>query len=368
MRLRITDGDRESLLVPEVPSDPIEIRRLKAVISDIRHSLKKAETRAFQLEDFRSELMALPAPIFTEFKPYAKSGKAGRRTVILHVSDIQYGEYIDYNALDGINSYSMEIADARLNRFFVKAHRFMTELWQGEPVDKIIVLLNGDMISGALHHELDRTDEVRPIQACSLVANQLTNGLRLLETIGVPIEVISTVGNHGRLTFKPESKGHVTHNYDDLVAMLIEANLKGSKLFTMMRSKSVDAKFSVYGFPMLVTHGDRIGSRGGQGFMGATATILRGQSKVFMDYAQRGEHLYKIFTGHFHTPCCTVFGWGNNCVAGVSEYARDGRMNITPASQGYFVLHEELGIIETREILVGTLEEGSSHSPANKFR
>ncbi len=353
---------------PPEPSDPIEIRRLKDRLSDASKALKSTELRLVKAEDVRGEIANLPPPKFSKIEPYVSAGKSGRRTVILHISDIQYGETIDIEALDGVNAYDTRIADARLARYFQKAHRFLTELWVGDPVDKIVVLLNGDMISGALHHELDRTDVLRPIPACQAVSIQLTNGLNLLRRIGAPIEIISTVGNHGRLTLKPESKGHVTHNYDDLVALMVEQHFAGDPLVVMKRSKSVDALFSVYGLPMLVTHGDRVGSRGGAGFMGATATILRGQQKVFTDYAIRGIHLYKIFTGHFHTPCETVYGYGNNCVAGVSEYARDGRMTPTPAAQGYLVVHEELGVIESRQIFVGIPEEGSSHSPVSKYR
>lgn len=346
----------------EPAADPVEVRRHKDKASEARALLKEMEKRLVRAEDIRGEVMGLGTPTISTLKP-GKPSSAGRRAVILHISDIQYGEVIDPDAIDGANAYNIPIADARIARYFQKTHRFMTELWQGDAPEEVVVLLNGDMVSGALHHELDRTDGVRPMEAAKLVAEQLIAGLSLIRSAGVPIRVISTPGNHGRTTIKPESKDHTLQNYDTLVGWFIEAAFLRDDLVSVSYTKSVDGLFSVFGFPMLATHGDRIGSRGGQGFLGATGTIVRGHLKLAADYATRGIHLYKIFTGHFHTVVETPFGYANGTMAGWSEYARDNRMRCAPASQDYFVVHEEHGIIESRHITVGDASEGKSHDP-----
>lgn len=351
----------------EPPTDPVEVRRHKEKAREASSQLKELERRLVQAEDIRAEIMGLGAPVISKLHPDRTSSK-GRRSVILHISDIQYGEVIDIEAVDGLNSYNAEIANRRIARYFQKAHRFLTDLWQGDRAEEVIILLNGDMISGALHHELDRTDDMRPMSAAKAVAEQLISGITLLAAEGFPIRVINTPGNHGRMTIKPESKDHVLQNYDTLVGGFIEAAFALNPRVTVSYSKSIDAQFSVFAFPMLATHGDRIGSRGGQGFLGATATILRGHHKLMADYALRGVHLYKVFTGHFHTSCTTTLGYSNATMAGPSEYSRDGRMSIQPASQDYFVVHSEHGIIEHRQIVVGTAEEGSAHSPVLKYR
>lgn len=346
---------------PEEPADPVEVRRHKDRAKEASALLRDLEKRLVRAEDIRGEILELGQPSFSRLSPGGPTAQGGRRSAILHISDIQYGEEICIQSMDGVNSYDLDIANRRIARYFQKAHRFLTELWQGQRVEEVVVLLNGDMISGALHHELDRTDGARPLEAAKLVAQQLIAGISLLSGEGFSIRIISTPGNHGRMTLKPESKGHVLQNYDTLVAWFIEAAFNGNPDITVTYSKSVDALFNIFAFPMLVTHGDRMGSRGGQGFLGATATILRGHHKLAADYAQRGVNLYKIFTGHFHTIAETPFGFANGTMAGWSEYARDGRMRCAPASQDYFVIHEEHGIIESRHITLGTPEEGTSH-------
>lgn len=349
------------------PTDPVDLRRFKLKLEEAQRQLRELEERLVEAEDIRSGLLGLGPMSISKLEPDKKRG-AGRRAVILHVSDIQYGEVIDYEAMDGVNSYNIEIANARIARYFQKAHRFLTELWLGTPAEEVIVLLNGDMISGALHHELDRTDNERPLMASKLVAEQLIAGIRLIANAGFRVRVISTPGNHGRMTLKPESKGHALQNYDTLVAWFVESAFSGSARVSVQYSKSVDALFCVFAFPMLVTHGDRMGSRGGTGFLGATATILRGHHKLMADYAARGIHLYKVWTGHFHTPAVTIHGFANNTMAGASEYSRDGRMNVTPAAQDYAVVEENHGVIEHRQIMVGDPSEGTSHAPVLKYR
>lgn len=351
----------------EAPADPVEVRRHKIKAVEAQKLLKALEERLVKAEDIRGDLMGLGPLKVSKLKP-DQGRPSGRRAVILHISDIQYGEVIDFDAIDGINSYDMEIANKRIARYFQKAHRFITDLWLGDPPEEVIVLLNGDMISGSIHMELAKTDFVGPMQQAHLVSEQLAAGIQLIADAGFPVRVISTPGNHGRTTMKPESKDHTLENYDTLVATNIEKMFRHNELVSVEYSKSVDAEFTVFSFPMLATHGDRIGSRGGMGFQGPLATIVRGHAKVMADYAARGVHLYKIFTGHFHTPGVTSHGYANGTTAGASEYSRDGRMHVTPPSQDYLVVHEDHGVIEHRVILVGDPTEGSSCSPVSKYR
>ena len=125
---------------------------------------------------------------------------------------------------------------------------------------------------------------------------------------------------------------------------------------------SVDALFSVYGWRVLATHGDRIGSRGGQGFIGPAATAARGMKRISMDYAARGVHLDLILMGHFHTPLQLEEGFVNGCLPGPSEYSRDGRFRPSPARQLWLTLHPRRGVTSTRWINVGVEAEGALYA------
>ena len=355
---------------PDAPADPLVVRRLREDNASKAQYIGELEKKVITLEDIRGELMALgPINRSRVSKPAVVNTAGNRgRSVVLHISDIQYGEVVDLIAVDGVNSYDSAIANRRIGRYFATSHRLITDLMKTSRVDEIIILLNGDMISGALHDELAKTDDVKPMTAAKMVAENLCGGIQLLLEIGLPIRAISTVGNHGRTTLKPESKGHTLNSYDTLVAWFIEAFFKTNPAFTIKYPASVDALFSIYGFPCLVTHGDRMGSSGGRGFIGASATIIRGHRKLLADYSGRGIHLYKIFTGHLHTSFLSPFGQANGSMAGWSEYAQSFRFDQAPPLQGYCVFHEEHGLIEYREINCGHESEGTSCSPASIYK
>ena len=41
---------------------------------------------------------------------------------------------------------------------------------------------------------------------------------------------------------------------------------------------------------------------------------------------------------------------------------------MAPPTQGYYVFHDEHGLIEQRDINVGDISEGTSCSPAHRFK
>src|SRR6185503_9593274 len=166
-------------------------------------------------------------------------------------------------------------------------------------------------------------------------------------------------GNHGRLTAKPETKSHVADNLDTLAVWFVEAAIRADKGVQVLYGNSIDCLFDVYGRPILLTHGDRMGSKGGQGFIGPVATIVRGHLKLRADYATRGVILHKILSGHFHTTCELPTGYGNGSLGGWSTFARDLRAEKEPASQNFIVVHSEQGVVDFQKIRPGRASEGA---------
>ncbi len=325
-----------------------------------RTEMLKLHRRISEIEDLRSGILGLGEPAKPRLEKRPPKGKPGTRSAILHLSDLHYAEAIDLAEMGGINSYNVEIADNRLNRSFNTVARLLTEFWHGQPVERIHICLGGDLVSGGIHPELVRTDELLRLPSAKAVAARLADGiLGLRKEVGVPISIYSVPGNHGRLTVKPETKAHVPDNLDTLVAWFIESRLAKDDGVKVMYGDSVDCLFDVYGLPFVLTHGDRMGSRGGQGFIGPVATIMRGHHKLLADYSSRGTPPYKVLTGHFHTTCEMPSGYGNGSLAGWSNFARDLRAQKEQAQQNFLIVHSERGVIDVQRIMPGVPEEGS---------
>lgn len=356
---------------PEEQPDPVIVRTLRDDSSRLRRELDAAHRELNEARAFRANILNLSAePIEPADVPWPKrSGKAQAEAAVLHLSDLHWGEVISKDELGGLNSFSSEIAAKRLARCFSAFIDLITKHWTGPAPCRVIVILGGDLFSGDIHEELVKTnDNPMPLVVKDLLGNLVACLNVLADAVKCPIDVYSVDGNHGRLTRKPEAKRHALTNYDSLVADLLEGHFKvvqNSRRFNFYRPDSGDAVFKVFDWQLLVTHGDRIGSRGGQGFIGPAATIARGMKKIVDEYAASRVFIDWIFVGHFHTALRLEHGYANGCLCGPSEYsAKTLRARPAPATQNFFVIHPERGITQHREIQVGAPDEGSLYRKA----
>jgi Calcineurin-like phosphoesterase len=352
-------------LPADEPSDPIVVRRLRDENANLRAALKLAERRAAEAEDIRIGVLGLrdlpPTPIKFP-SPGRSDGKA--ETAVLVLSDLHWGEVVDLDAMDGLNSYDLAIARKRMGRWTNGVCDLLTKHWSGLPPERIILILGGDLVSGGIHHELAKTDALRPLPAVRDVADHLRHAILTIKAnVKCPIDIISLPGNHGRSTLKPESKEVAATSHDVLVSDFLEMGLRDQKGITFFAPVSPDALFSVYGWRVLASHGDKIGSRGGQGFIGPAATAARGLKRMVADYAARGIHVDLITICHFHTPLLLEEGFVNGSLPGPTEYARDGRFRPHPAMQLMFAMHPRRKVSQIRWIEVGHPDEGSLYEP-----
>ena len=333
-------------------------------LAKLRKRVKTFHRETLTEEIIREKLMGLAAE---PLRPPSwaiqrtKGGKA-EEAIILMVSDLQWGEVVNYENMGGRNSYNMEIAALRLQRYFQHVCELGTEHWVGPPPAVIYLWLGGDLISGEIHEELAKTNDLLSIPAVRDVSTHIIAGIDLLlKTFKCDIRVVSTPGNHGRTTRKPESKDFAVNSYDTLVAWMVERwyVARGEKRLTFSAPRSGDALVAINGWNVLFTHGDRIGSRGGQGFVGPAATAARGMKKLVQDYVAEGTVVDLIVMGHLHTALELEEGFVNPSLVGPSEYARSGRMRSKPAGQWMLSIHPKRCPARRWLVTVGVAAEGS---------
>ncbi len=294
----------QSLAEPPPAADPVEVRTLKDRLAASQKAITDLERRAGVAENLRSSVMGLVgAPLPPVHFPPPSTGAASSETIVLFLSDLHWGEVVDLAAMDGANSFNIDIARARLGRWTHAVIDLATKHWSGSPPERIILILGGDLVSGEIHAELAKTNDAKALPAVRDVVAHLSEAIRQIRAaVACPIDIISLPGNHGRSTMKPESKQAAETSYDTLVCDFLEMTLAKESGLTFWKPVSGDAVFQVYGWTVLATHGDRIGSRGGQGFIGPAGTAARGFKRITADYAGRDILIDLILIGHFHTP------------------------------------------------------------------
>jgi len=365
------------LVEPGPAADPIELRRLRDERDSLRASLKEAERRAGDAEARERDILGLTKdPLRPRLVvPSADDIRSsrGERTVIIHLSDVQYGETVLLEEMDGLNRYDSTVAKNRLGRFFSHAADLMTTYWKGDPPAEIILCLGGDLISGNLHAELEQTNFPTVPETVREVGEHIAGGIIMLRNeVKRPLRVYAVPGNHGRTTPKPQSKHRASSSLDLLAADFAEAVTRGAKVkdVSFYKAHSPDVYFSVYNWHWLLNHGDTMsGKGGGTGFIGQAAVIIKGHRKLVDTSWRSGRPVHFVLTADRHTSLRTTFGWANGSVVGYNDYARDLRADPEPARQDMLVVHPRLGVISEQPLWLGAPDEGSLYAgPATVVR
>lgn len=333
----------------EEPISLREKRRYEDSIASLRQQLIAAQREANEAEDLRSTVFKLSEqplnpPAWSQHSKRVGKSKPG--IPVLFFSDAQWGEVIRKEELDGVNEFNLAIAAARYRMLIDKTIELATEHMVNPDYPGIYYLRGGDMVSGDIHQELRETNDAGSLLAVKdLVENEITGIARLAATFK-RVHVISIPGNHGRQTIKPMSKRYAEANYDTLSAWMLEMHFKaqGASNITFDTPASGEKLFAIYRYNFLLTHGDRIGSRGGQGMIGPVATITRGMKKLVDYYATLNHRIDYCLVGHFHTRSENEYGLSNGCLPGISEYSRDGRFRPRAPEQWFFFVHPAHGI------------------------
>lgn len=271
----------------------------------------------------------------------------------LHTSDFQAGEVIRADETEAGYGYDTEIFRRRYRMLIETTIRLCFDHAGGSwKYPGIIYTRGGDAISGGIHEELRDTDDMTPIEAVQCVFEEEAAGIRhLAEAFGkVDVKSPDAAGNHDRTTFKPRSKNASGHSYDMLVSFMLQREFKKDKRVSFQTSKSFDVVYPIYDKTVLLTHGDRMGSSGGQGFIGPAATILRGAQKVISEQAALGRIIDRVDIGHFHTFLYYVWVLCNGSLPGYSEYAKSFRMRPQDPIQTLLFHHPKHGVVDVRPI------------------
>lgn len=327
------------------------VRRLEGEVAALRTQLKAA-TKALDAEDtVRREIFKLAEqPVNPPDWMTRPAKRGGSETPILFTSDFQWGEVAKASNMGGVNEFNVAIAERRYRRLIEKSLHLLCDLPKSVAYDGFVYIRGGDMTSGEINDELAQTNELQSIPAVMSLTAAEAWGIRTLADRFGRVHVESCPGNHGRMTKKPHAKKYADHNFDTLSAWMLEREFSGDKRVTFHTPLSGDALFTIYGWRYLVSHGDRMGSSGGQGFVGPAATIARGHKKLADQYAQLGQPVDCIFTGHLHTSLRLELGFANGSLPGMTEYARDLRVVPKPPTQWLVTAHPDRPIAQMWEI------------------
>ncbi len=326
-------------------------------VAALRRKLREAQTRARDAEEKARDENALaeiiagltaapanPPAWVTDSVDHIVNGKTAS-VPILCLGDWHYGERVNPSEAGGYQ-FNAAIAEDRIRRTIEKTASLTRDALAGLEYPGIVCALLGDMTSGALHPELAESDEYSVFMAILRVRDLIVGAIRALADEFGRVFVPTAVGNHGRsFDRKPRAKGYTERNSDWLIYQLVAREFQNDPRVTVMIPDAGETVFRVYGRTFLLTHGDQLGTRGGDGIIGAIGPVMRGSLKTIRSVQSLGIDVDHLIVGHWHQslylPNVTV----NGALKGPDEYAL--RMLRAPAedpSQTLMILHPEHGV------------------------
>lgn len=327
-----------------------EIVRLRDRAERLERELRTAHRKNIDDDAIRDILGTLrSAPVCTPSwtaEPVRRKAGTTPEVPMVSFADWHAGETVSRQELNGVNEYNTGIMEHRVRelvrRVIVLCRDHGPGVYPG-----IVVNLLGDMVSGGLHPELQKTDEEEVLPACMRVRDLLVWALQALADEFGQVYAPAVCGNHGRQTAKPEYKRYIYKSFDWLIYELVKRALadKGDDRIIVDSRPSNDVYYRVFDMRFLSMHGDMLGVKGGDGIIGAIGPIMRGEIKT-RGWASSSNMPYDhLDIGHWHQdiflPRCTV----SNTLKGYCEYAKNQlRAPITEPSQALRFVHPRHGI------------------------
>jgi hypothetical protein len=334
------------------------IRKMLGAERELKKQIKDLHVARDEADEVRQKYFEIAAydPTPPEWIS-GRYGKIGARGCPITVwSDPHCGEVVKPSGVNGANKYNKYICEKRFIRLFeITVDLCYNHMGRAKTqYPGIIVGLGGDMVGGDIHEELARSNDLTPLRAVEHMTDILCGGLEHMASKFGKVYVPAVVGNHGRTLKKPPFKNLTDFNYDySLYCNLIRhfKKTRQNKWVHIDAPHSADCHFQSYGTRYMLTHGDNLGVKGGDGIIGAIGPIMRGSIKLGAQTHKIGLDFDELVLCHWHQllwlPGVTV----NNTLKGFDEYsALRLRAPPTTPSQALWFNHPEWGTTARWEV------------------
>lgn len=318
-------------------------RAVRDIVQDGKQDI--LETRI--LEEFRQRLGNIPIRIVIPPLPSSKFNReATRDTAVLVISDCHIGQVVDPRELDAASAYNPAVY---LNRL-AQLETNVQEILQSHPVEKLVVLLAGDIVHGRLGHSLEDDLTLPIVTQVDLALHSLTHVVGRLAAQVREVTIHSVAGNHGRW---PGTRKVPTDrrwsNLDTIVAQslqaLCEATLPNVCFDERISSRRI---VDVGDYRILLLHGDQL--RGGTY---AATGVQKELGRWLLRSAQQGQRAPDLLVaGDKHIAASLPVGFSDALINGsfVGEDVFSQNFNPSPPSQTLFFIRPDVGRTETHVI------------------
>jgi len=268
----------------------------------------------------------------------------GEAVAVLCASDWHVEETVTSASTNGLNEFTLSIAQDRIRRFFSSAVRLTEIQRSGCEIREALLWLGGDLMSGFIHEELQETNELTPTETILWLRDQLTEGIRYLCDHFDGIKIVCNYGNHGRTTKKPRHATGYKNSYEWLLYSILSTQLAMPKVEWVV-ADSYMTYVPVYDRMIRFHHGDGLKYQGGIGGL----TIPTEKAIASWNKAKLAD--LDVF-GHWHTQQQNPKWISNGSLIGYNAYALSIKAGFEKPQQTFFLFDKERGRTITAPIIL----------------
>ena len=330
-RKTLTDDVLERAASAEQLAADAELARLRAELASYRKRYTAALAHIDRERERADALVALKGMGSKRAATRVAKGKPHDATMVVLLSDIHCEETVRAEQVNGLNAYDLDVCDARLaelqRRFFdMLAHE--RELCR---IDRVVVWLGGDLISGMIHPELAEENALHPLAAIRWIGERLRGFLDSVADNARQVVVATSCGNHGRTTEKLRTNEADT-SYEHHLYLTMRAAESRKNVAWQIGEGHLNY-LDLDGFRIRFCHGHAVRFQGGIGGI----HVPLNKAIAAWDATERAD---LTCLGHWHQ-----FSWSrsgryvsNGSVIGHSAYAVRIKATYEPPCQAAIVI------------------------------
>lgn len=296
--------------------------RLQDIQREKRNDLRVEARFENLLEVVKDNIGFMPTYEIKDFKPINKN--QDKKYAVLQLSDWHCGALVD-------NQFNYYNVDTMVDRA-TKVRNNALEYCKLHNVTDLVIEINGDMVNGAIHVSSRVESEEGVIQQVITVTDVLAKLINSMKPYFNSIKIVTTLGNHGRLT--PNKSDSITNeNFEMLIPTMLRDKLSDVKIID---SKGLDfTKYEIDGKIIMVSHGQN-----------------DSMTKVISDFSKMFKVVpNEVHLGHTHSYTdindCDIKVTVNGSLIGSDDYAVTIR-KVTTSSQNLIVYEKDRCIYEIK--------------------
>lgn len=333
-------------------------------------SLEKRLGEKLNYEDLLQEHISkleLPKELKLSKPKNNKKVKGLKRDVVVSLNDTHFGCFVDPEEVGNVNSYGWKEACRRIALIAEQVVDYKVE--KRNSVDRLHVILNGDMLAGVIHDLAGRTSDLLAIQQNGAI-HILVNFINYVSKYYKKVKVYGMNGNHEDAPHRREGGRVLSHKYDAAstpVFYALSSAFRNNKNISFNFTKSLSLDVALPGGRMLVSHGDVLFSKqlGNPG----TSINVKSLSDAINRFnagevAKGNEPIKMVLFGHTHTQASFTTFDGIKVyivpsLVGTDSYAYSLGINFNQAAQLIFESTEKHIIGDSRLIEVTEADKRS---------